>query len=89
MLQLSFVWWVSDLLLVHGCYSGSYFVSAAYIVEKGKSKSQITNRLFMGLYVLHLVVQHNVYDLLFRCCSFAYIFRGLAYTLWKKEKHVG
>jgi uncharacterized membrane protein (UPF0136 family) len=22
--------------LVHGCYSGSYFVSAAYIVEKGK-----------------------------------------------------
>ena len=37
MLQLSFVWWVSDLLLVHGCYSGSYFVSAAYIVEKGKT----------------------------------------------------
>ena len=54
-----------------------------------EKQKQITNRLFMGLYVLHLVVQHNVYDLLFRCCSFAYIFRGLAYTLWKKEKHVG
>ena len=36
MLQLSFVWWVSDLLLVHGCYSLD-FVSAAYIVEKGKT----------------------------------------------------
>ena len=34
---------------------------------------QITNRLFMGLYVLHLVVQHNVYDLLFRCCTSLYI----------------
>ena len=39
----------------------------------------------LEIQVLHLVVQHNVYDLLFRCCSFAYIFRGLAYTLWKNK----